>query len=78
MAQPPESQWWQTLLLWIKDNTLQFMIFALIWKGIDKVFKFASESRDERIKNIVKEQMKPLEDKIDKLTEVIFAFKTHQ
>lgn len=77
MAQPP-AEWWQTLLSWLKDNVLIFMVFGLLWKGIDKVFKYFSESRDSEIRKIVKDEITPLEDKIDALGEAIWDMKTHK
>lgn len=43
----------------IKNNTLQAGVFALIWKGIDKVFKYFSEARDAELRKIVREEMTP-------------------
>lgn len=74
MAQPT-AEWWQTLLIWVKDNTILFMIFALVWKGIDKVFKYFSEARDAELRKIVKDEMSPLSTAIDELRESIWALK---
>lgn len=71
----PESVWWETMLTWVKDNTILFMIFALVWKGIDKVFKYFSESRDAELRRIVQAEIQPLERKIDELGEAIFNLK---
>jgi hypothetical protein len=67
--------WWQ---FWefIKDNTIQAGLFALIWRGIDRVFKYASDSRDERIRRIVREELngkfEPTEQKLDELTKLVY------
>lgn len=74
MAQP-NTEWWQTLLFWLKDNTVLFGIFALLWKAIDKLFKYFSDSRDAELRKIVQDEVSPLSHAIDELRESIWALK---
>lgn len=74
----PSAPWWQTLLMWVKDNVIIFMAFALAWKGIDKAFKYFSESRDDRIREIVKEEKKEIMDALDVLSKEFYSFRTHK
>lgn len=74
----PNSSWWEQLLKWIEGNTVLFLSFAAVWKGIDKAFKYFSESRDDRMREIVKAEMKPLEDKIDDIADAIYNLKIHK
>lgn len=75
--QQPQTEWWMTIFNWIKDNTVIFACFALAWKGIDKVFKYFSESRDAELRKIVHEEMnapiQSLTDQIQNLTKAIFS-----
>lgn len=79
MAQPP-LEWWQAVFIWLKDNTIMFMCFALSWKGIDKAFKYFSDSRDEELRKIVHEEMRApidnLSQKVDALSDAIWGLKT--
>lgn len=63
----------------IKDNTLQAGIFALIWKSIDKVFKYYSDARDAELRKIVREEVTPditdLTKSINELREAIWHLK---
>ena len=52
-----------------------FLSFAAVWKAIDKAFKYFSESRDDRIRQIVKEENSKLEAKIDALHDAIYGLK---
>lgn len=70
-----ESIWWEPVFSWLKDNTIIFLSFAVAWRGIDRGFKFLSEGRDGRTREIVKAEVKPLEEKIDHLVEVFYTFK---
>lgn len=76
MEQP--TAWWEQLLKWIEGNTILFLCFGIAWRGIDKSFKYFSESRDNRTKQIVKDEIKPLKDKIDDIADAIFELKTHK
>lgn len=71
----PQTDWYLPILIWIKDNTLQIGIISLVWRGIDKVFKYFSESRDIRltqmVDKVVDAKLKPLEEKIDALTVLV-------
>lgn len=71
-----QDTWWKMIITWIAENTLQIGIIAAIFKGIDKAFRYASESRDERIRRIVREELdgkfQPTEDKIDHLTKLVY------
>lgn len=73
--QQPEPAWWETLIKWIENNTVIFMVFGLVWKGFDMTFKYLSESRDQRFRQIVKEENQALEqrfnDKLDTITDLI-------
>jgi hypothetical protein len=78
MAASPQD-WWFTMFAWIKDNTILFMVFALGWKAIDKVFKYFSEARDAELRKIVHDEMNPsikeLSSKIQELGEAVWALK---
>lgn len=76
--QQPEPLWWETLLIWLRDNTIMFLSFAVVWRGIDRAFKYFSESRDGRMRDIVKEEIEPLQAKLDKISDAIFELKTHK
>lgn len=56
MAQP--QSWWESVFEWIKNNTIIFATFALAWKGIDKVFKYFSDTRMNELRMIVKDELK--------------------
>jgi len=73
MAEP--QQWWKPFIDWLTDNTVVLGSFAVVWRGIDKTFKYLSEGRDARTKQIVKDEIEPLNDKIDHLTEMFYDFK---
>lgn len=78
MAASPQD-WWFTFFAWLKDNTILFMVFALGWKAIDKVFKYFSAARDAELRKIVHDEMNPsikeLSDKISQLGEAIWGMK---
>lgn len=63
----------------VKNNTLQAGVFALVWKAIDKVFKYYSEARDAELRKIVREEMTPdisdLTHSINELREAIWHLK---
>lgn len=73
----PQLEWWQQILIWLKDNTILFMVFTLAWKAIDKVFKYFSEARDAEFRKIVHDEMNPtitqLSQQIKDLTEAIWS-----
>lgn len=48
-------------------------VVAMFWKGIDAVFKYASEGRDERTMKLIKGETAPLSDEIKELTKSIWA-----
>lgn len=79
MPVQPALSFWEQLVLWVKDNVIVFMSFALAWKGIDKVFKYFSEARDAELRKIVHDEMNPsikdLTEKIDKLGDAVWALK---
>lgn len=75
----PPSSFLSELWDFVKNNTVQAGVFTLIWKGIDKVFKYFSEARDAELRKIVKEEVKPditnLTTAIDELREAIWELK---
>lgn len=77
MTEP--NAWWQPIFSWLANNTIIFMCFALVWKGIDKVFKYFSDARDIELRKIVHDEMNPsitqLSEKIEKLGEAVWALK---
>lgn len=77
-----QTQWWQPIFDWIRDNTIVFASFAITWKGIDKVFKYFSEARDTELRKIVHDEMNPsiqsLTEKIEKLSEAIWGMKQNK
>ncbi len=81
MAQP--QQWWEPIFKWIADNTILLTSFALAWKSIDKVFKYYSEGRDERIEALIDKKLmgkvtpeiQKLSVSIDELKEAIWDLK---
>ena len=48
------------------------VVFGLFWKAIDAVMKYASEGRDARTKELIREATYPLSADIKKLTESIW------
>lgn len=76
---PPNLNIWEQIFTWLKDNTIIFMVFALAWKGIDKVFKYFSEARDAELRKIVHDEMNPsisqLTQQIKELGEAVWALK---
>lgn len=73
----PQPEWWQSFFKWIETNMIMFLITGSIWKGMALIYKFRSESRDlkmkELAKEVVEEANKPLEAKIDNLTNMFLA-----
>lgn len=80
MIPTPNLNIWEQILIWLKDNTIIFMVFALAWKGIDKVFKYFSEARDAELRKIVHDEMNPsimqLTQQIKELGEAVWALKS--
>ena len=80
MTPPPNLSIWEQIFLWIKDNVLIFSVFALAWRGIDKTFKYFSESRDAELRKIVHDEMNPsitqLTQQIKELGEAVWALKS--
>lgn len=76
---PPNLSSWEIVLKFVEDITPWAMIFALLWKGIDKVFKYFSDARDAELRRIVHDEMNPhienLTDKIEDLGKAIWALK---
>ena len=68
LPEPPQSPWYIILVNLLPWATL----YGLTHTAIYYVFKYWSESRDERLRRIVQEENKPLEDKIDELKELIY------
>lgn len=66
-----QTTWWTDLIKWIEANWFQIGILGLLSKGIDRVFKYASQSRDARIRQIVKEENESLREAINELREDI-------
>lgn len=79
MSQPSPS-FWEQVFIWLKDNTIIFMVFALAWKGIDKTFKYFSDARDTELRKIVHDEMNPsiaqLTQQIKELGEAVWALKS--
>lgn len=81
--QEPVQSWWQPFFKWIEDNTILFLCFGLSWKGVDRAFRYLSNTQAERIKEIVKKeindhvtpQIDRLSDNINKLQESIWALR---
>jgi hypothetical protein len=69
LPEPPQSPWYVILVNLLPWATL----YGLTHTAIYYVFKYWSESRDERLRRIVQEENKPLEEKIDKLTELLYS-----
>lgn len=71
LPEPPQSPWYILLVNVLPWATL----YGLTHTAIYYVFKYWTESRDERLRKIVQEENKPLEEKIDKLTELFFEMR---
>lgn len=50
-----------------------FALFGGFWKLIDAIFKYASEGRDARTRELIAEATKPLETDIKELTRSIWS-----
>lgn len=76
MQQP--IAWWQPIFDWLRDNTIVFASFALAWKGIDKAFKYYSDSRDAELRKIVQEEMhQPISELSSQIKELSTQIKEH-
>ena len=71
LPEPPQSPWYIILVNLLPWATL----YGLTHTAIYYVFKYWSESRDERLRRIVQEENKPLEEKIDELKDMIYHLK---
>lgn len=49
------------------------VVFGIFWKLVDAVFKYASEGRDARTRELISESTKPLENDIKDLTKSIWS-----
>jgi len=74
---PPETNTWAPFLKFIEDITPWAMVFGLLWKGIDKVFKYFSDARDAELRKIVHDEMNPtittLGERIEDLSKAIWG-----
>lgn len=79
MPTQPVLSFWEQILVWVKDNVIIFMSFALAWKGIDKTFRYFSDARDAELRRIVHDEMNPsitqLTQQIKELSEAVWALK---
>lgn len=70
---------WNEVLKMITDVTPWAAVTALLWKGIDKVFKYFSDARDAELRRIVHDEMNPsikeLTESIKELRESIWEMK---
>jgi len=69
--EPQQNNWFSfagELLPWAT-------IFGLCYAAIHYVFKYFSESRDARLKEIVNERIDPIEKKIDTLGDSIYELR---
>jgi len=65
----------------LASNVLDFLttfipyatVFGIFWKIIDAIFKYASDGRDARTKELISEATEPLSKDIRSLTESIGA-----
>lgn len=64
---------------WLQSNWFQMGILGLVWRAISLVFKYFSQSRDDRIRKIVKEEMiaigediNSVDKKLDTLMAVVY------
>jgi len=48
------------------------VVFGIFWKVIDAILKYATEGRDNRTKELIREATHPLSIEIKKLTESIW------
>lgn len=71
LPEPPQSPWYIILVNLLPWATL----YGLVHTAIYYVFKYWSESRDERLRRIVQEENQPLEKKIDELKDLIYNLK---
>ncbi len=56
---PHQTNQWSDILKFIEDITPWAAVFGLMWKGIDKVFKYFSDTRDAELRKIVHDEMNP-------------------
>lgn len=70
---------WSEILDFIKDVTPYLTTGAILWKIVDKIFAYYSAEREAQLRSIVKDEMRPeinnLSDKIEQLSEAIWALK---
>jgi len=51
------------------------VILAGFWKLVDAIFKYASDGRDSRTKELIHQANEPLKEDISKLTESIYELR---
>lgn len=70
---------WSEILDFVKDITPYITTGALMWKLIDKIASYYSAQQDNRLRDIVQDEMKPeinnLSKKIEALSEAIWELK---
>lgn len=49
------------------------VVFGIFWKLVDAVFKYASDGRDARTRELISESTRPLEHDIKDLTKSIWS-----
>lgn len=68
MAAPePQANWWNFLMALLPWATL----YGLMHTAIYYIFKYWSDSRDERFNTLIDAKLKPIDKKIDEIKEVV-------
>lgn len=79
---PPNPNSWEIIIKFIEDMTPWCAVFGLLWKGIDKVFKYFSDARDAELRKIVHDEMNPhlenLGDRIEDLSKAIWGLQNRK
>lgn len=81
MQQP--TSWWQPIAEWAAANAPIFAGLGIVWKIVDRTFKYLSEARDERINTLIDQKLTTritpeihkLSNSIDELKEAIWEMK---
>lgn len=73
MPQQQDSEMTVQILDFLTTFIPYSVVFGIFWKVIDAIFKYASEGRDARTRELIAEATKPLENDIKELTKSIWS-----
>lgn len=74
-AMPEQQNLASSVLDFLTSFIPYSVVFGIFWKLIDAILKYASEGRDSRTKELIRQANEPLKEDINNLTESIWALK---